>query len=201
MVQSAHAWGWTIEAHHEPWQGDLALQRIVGGNMRRWKMEGYTHLLRLDAFDMVMIGPPSELEEKMAIYNNPPLICSAECGCWPASYRMDEYPERLHPWWFAHSPLTFDLRQDAPVRYWQMPERGYGTDQYHLADLVIEGVIPIDRGQHIVMSAAHVNPFSDAFVIEGDRVFNKLTGGRGLVLHGNGRTDISWAPKRARTQL
>lgn len=196
MVESAHAWGWTIEAHHEPWQGDLALMRIVAANMRRWRKEGYTHLLRLDAFDMVMIGPPSELETKLAIYGSPPLLCSAEAGCWPGDYRKEEYGPREHQWHYAHSPLTFDLRQETPERYWQMKDRGYGTDQFHLADLVIDGVIPIDRGQHIVMSMAHVNPWTDAFDIVGDRVHNRITGGTGLVAHGNGRTDLSWVPMK-----
>ena len=197
MLQSCKSWGWPrVQPHFMPLDIDTVRFGTFAKRFNEWRQEGYTHACWIDAFDMVCVGPPSDLEAAFAAYGNPALLISAEAACWPGDYRLADYPPRQHPWWFAHSPLSVDLRQEPEKLIDAMPERGYGSDQCHFADLILDKVpgAAIDRDTRVVMATAHCHPWTDCFAVEGSRVRNKITGCQGLFVHGNGRTDISWAP-------
>lgn len=192
--RSLERWGWEYETYVGEWRGDVYEHSLMEQNTPRWRDAGYTHVLKIDAFDMICVGPPSDLESAYAHYGNPYAIGSAEIGCWPGDYRRADYGPPEHPWWFPHSPLSYDLRRDIPQEWWDRPNRGYGSDQWHLGDLFLAGKIALDRDQLIVMSTGHAHPWEKWFAVEGDRVRNLNRDTLGLFVHGNGRTDISWVP-------
>lgn len=196
MLQTCRAWGWENEPHIAPWIGEMEYVAQFVGRFDKWRSEGYTHALNLDAFDMVCVGPPDELKLKLEYAGNPAVLMSAEVGCWPGDFRRADYGTPGHPFWFAHSPMTVDLTKRPEAILNKLTDRGYGSVQMFLADLAIdrEPGVAIDRAQSVVMSAAHCHPWQAVFSIEDGRVFNKLTRHSGLFLHGNGGTPLDWCP-------
>lgn len=198
MLQSCKAWGWANEAHISPFVGEMAYVDAFVSRFDSWRAAGYTHALHLDAFDMIAVGPPEQLPIALDRYSNPSVLMSAEVGCWPGDYRRADYGIPEHPFWFPHSPMTVDLRQRPEEILAMMPDRGYGSVQKYLADLILDGAhgVAIDRNQSVVMSACHCHPWDAVFSLENGVVFNKQTGHSGLFVHGNGQTPIDWVPSK-----
>lgn len=171
--------------------------RMFFASLDRYRADGFTHALRLDAFDTQALAPVSELEHAMELNDSPAVLISAEAACWPSDYpRAIEYEPRQSYFWFAHSPSTVDLRQETPARFFDIPDH-YAGDQTHFANLILdkEPGIAIDRAGHVVQSLGHVYPWTDAFELDGKRVVNKLTGSRPLFVHGNGMQCVpDWVP-------
>lgn len=194
---SAERNGWAIDPHTGEWPGERQMWQMFFDRLPHYKHNGYTHALRLDAFDTLCLGHASELERAWELSGNPAVLVSAEAACWPSNYpRAAEYEPRGSYFWFAHSPCTVDLRQPTPARFFDMPDH-YAGDQTHFANLILdrEPGIAIDRPGHVVQSLAHVNPWTDAFELDGGRVVNKLTGSRPLMVHANGMgTTPEWVP-------
>lgn len=191
--------GWDMDVRVNPvWPGEKEMWDLFWGSFPRYRDMGYTHALRLDAWDTITLGTTEELATALEYYGNPLLLISSEVGCWPGDYRRDEYPPTPHGWRFAHSPLTADLRIDEAA-YKDSSHTGYGADQHHFADLIIDKRVGVahDTNCMVVQSLGHAHPWEQHFDIMGHRVQNKHTGSIPLFLHGNGRCDMSWCPEPA----
>lgn len=200
MVESCMRWGWELDQITGEWSGDVACQlRPFAERLPRYREAGYTHALRLDAFDVIMTGPPAELAAAFGFYGNPVLLMGAECAIWPSDYkRAAEYGVRGGPWWFAHSPLAIDLEQDLPADYLNPPSDAYGHDQHWLADLLLDKRpgVAIDRQCLWLQSLGHCQPTGDFFTFENGRLKNKLTKTLPLAAHGNGGDSMDWIPAK-----
>ena len=195
MLDSCQKWGWPVALHLDEFPGDYRFWHRFFSMIPRYRDQGYTHLVRLDAFDVKAVGPPSKLAEALEAHGNPAVLISAEFNTWPMNYRANDYPPKEHPWWYAHSPLTVDLTQPIPPRFLEMPDRGYGSDQMHFADLVLDETpgVAIDRDCRVVQSMCGT-PLS-VFKITSGRVYNLVTGTFPLFMHNNGGGCVpAWIP-------
>lgn len=193
MKQSCEAWGWTVDAHPHPWRGDIQRWSVFKEQLSRYRNEGYTHALALDALDVVALGPPDQLRPKLAFYNDPAVLIAAEGAPWPNNYRAAEYPERRHLFWYAHSQIVVDLRQELPARFLDF-HHDHDCDQQHFADLILDKVpgVAIDRQCQVVQSLAHAHPWQYYFDAQGERFRNRITGSYPLFAHGNGGAPMDW---------
>jgi hypothetical protein len=197
--------GWDMDPRVDScWPGEREMWGLFWESFPRYRKEGYTHALRMDAWDTIALGTPNELAAALFYYGNPTMLVSAEVGCWPGDYRRDEYPPTPHGWRYAHSPVTVDLQLESG-KHKLLPEEsfkeykhtGYGADQKHFADLVIDKRAGVrhDTNCMVVQSLGHAHPWQNHFDIMGHRLQNKHTGSVPLFLHGNGRCDMSWCPE------
>lgn len=197
MQRSCLANGWELDIHYGDWHGDAVSQvGTFARQLPKYRESGYRFALRLDNFDIIALGSPGELPAAMEYHGNPVLLMAAELAAWPGDYRLSEYPPRVHPWWFAHSPLVVDLSQELPAEYLTIRDESYGSDQKHFADLILDrrAGVAIDRDCLVVQSLGHCQPWAKFFAVEGKRVRNRITRSLPLFAHGNGRTDMSWVP-------
>lgn len=207
---------WTLSTHeHHPglqrfqrscldkgWQMDLRLVstlnesemwRMFWASLDGYRAEGYTHALRLDAWDTIALGPPADLARALAAYDSPALLISAELAAWPGDYRKEEY-QGTTPWKYAHSPLTVDLSQELDPAVFHNTHEGYGADQKHFADLILSKIpgVAHDTQCRVVLALGHAHPWQEHFDRAGGRVRNVHTDSWPLFTHGNGRTDDTW---------
>lgn len=195
MQRLAKAKGWDIDARIGPWPGEHEMWQMFWDSLPRYKAEGRTHALRLDAWDIIPLGEPFELLGALYAYANPALLVSAEVACWPGDHRKSEYPPSWSPWMYAHSPATVDLGQALPEQLFQNRHAGYGADQKHFGDLVLDKVpgVAIDHQCRVVQTLGHCHPWQSFFdKMPTGRLLNKLTGTQPLFCHANGRCDDQW---------
>ena len=176
------------------WRGWGYRLRLVLSQAESLRRAGFTHLINLDAFDVLAQGPPSELEAALSPYKDAALVLAGEKGCWPDTTLAShaKYQAVESEWRYAHSQFVYNLSKPLPFR----PEAIIDTvdDQDFLARQYLgctDGSIVVDSECRVVQSIAHCNPWQDFFEFD-ERVKNKVTGTTPIFAHGNGGTDMFW---------
>lgn len=184
------------------WTGWVGRLRAVLAQADPLRFLGFTHLIHVDAFDVICLGRPEELEPALADAGNPAMLMAAESACWPDSHRAAEYPPRELPWHFCHSQYVLDLNQRPP--FGLGVDLDHEDDQRHLTNLYLAGTpgIVLDTKCRVIQSIAHNHPWYNFYDIREDkRVVNKVTKTAPIFFHGNGKTDGSWIPGWVSTQV
>lgn len=154
-------------------------------------LEAEETVLFVDAHDTILIGSGAEIEAKFRALGDP-FLCSAERNCYPVAEWAERYPPCDTPYRFLNSGvwmgevgftralfeqmqvarLPAELNDQRLFTEWWLSYRGFTLDR-------------------------QCTLFQSLFGAEQDLVFeglclrNVLTGTYPLVLHGNGRTDMS----------
>lgn len=191
LLTSLRKWKWDFTILRDPqWLGfGRKFKRTVAHCKELAERTDYTHVISIDARDFIAVGPPEEFTAPIV-----PLLISTEKGCWPDSHLASEYPKCDTPWKYAHSPFTIDLTRLELLH----PEwlQDWEDDQRHVTKLffgIEERFVALDYRGDVVQSVAFCLPnWQDSFEINGDRISNKLTGSKPLLLHANGGTETEW---------
>lgn len=195
LKQSLSFWGWAFAEIKEPWKGlGNRLKRVLH-HARLLRNDGFTHVIHVDAFDVLAIGPREEFEGVMESYGNPALLMAVEGGCWPNATLAERYGERKSLWWFPHSQFVLDLRQPEPPKFDDLPDDIDDQVKFHEIALGNHPGVVLDRGCRLFQSIAHSHPWEEWFGVEAQRVRNLKTNSLPLFAHGNGRTDMAWVPR------
>ncbi len=186
--------GWELDLRLVQRLDEPTMWRMFWDSLPSYRDHGYTHALRLDAWDTIALGEPEELPAALEKCGSPALLISAELAAWPGDYRKTEYPPHASPWKYAHSPLTVDLGKTLDPAVFVNTHQDYGADQKHFADLILSHVpgVAHDVQCRVVQSLGHAHPWQEHFDRAGDRVRNVHTDSWPLFTHGNGRTDDTW---------
>jgi hypothetical protein len=195
LKATCHKWGWNIHIVTGKWKGwGHRLKRVLGeaDTLRRI---GHTHLIAVDAYDVVAVNSLNGLEKALESYAFPALLMAGEAGCWPDAGRMKDYPPRQTHWWYAHSQYILDLAQPLPDKFGQLNDGD--DDQRHITNILLDGTngVAIDTQCRVFQSIAHCNPWQQFFEVTGDRIYNRHTKTWPMFAHGNGGTDMTWVPK------
>ena len=208
--RSLAKWGWPLVLVHEMYWGGFGRKlKACAEAAATARGAGHSHAIFCDSYDVVFVGPPSALVE-----SHPPLLLATEAACWPpCPVREAEHPECDTPWRFAHSQLLVDLRRLELLDLGGVADGD--DDQRHLMDVYLrhlrasraepalrqiqeatplECQVGLDTRQEVFCSIAHSHPWFERYAVGDDRVVNKLTKTRPVMVHGNGRTDMSWVP-------
>jgi hypothetical protein len=203
LVASCHQWGWPIRLVHSEWRGwGWRLKRVLAQS-NRLRQEGFTHLLHLDARDVLMLAPVGRFAEVMAHYDHPPLLLATEHNCWPGEAKkwedIPKYQEskRVSRWPFPHSQYCLDLTKPVPAGFGQCGDTI--DDQLHCHETFVndtDGKVKLDNECRLVQSIAFSSPWENFFELDEDnprgRLANRLTGSRPLAAHANGGTHMHW---------
>ena len=196
LRRSCAKWGWPLVEVVSEWQGEGHRLKSVLAESGELRDQGYTHLVHVDAFDVLAVGPQLGLFNSLKLCGEPPLLLSCEAALWPYSPMAEAaYGPKQSHWWYAHSQFVLDLRQPMPRGFGELANDA--SDQQHLHNLVMAETpgIKLDRDCRIIQSVAHCVLWQDFFEVVGGRIVNKLTGSMPLFAHMNGRTDGSWVPQ------
>lgn len=164
------------------------------------KETDYTHILHIDAFDVIVLGRPDQLLERFLEFDHPWVSC-AEVNCWPDAARAGDYPACDSPWRYLNSGAYLAERQylaDCLERWGGARINPAADDQRFLTDRYLQepGVILLDTGCRLFQSLLggwHLFDSGPGWL------HNRLTGTHPLVLHHNGGADIRqlkdiWGP-------
>lgn len=65
-------------------------------------LTNYTHLLHIDAYDVIVIGNEQEIFERYLSLGHP-FVCMSEVNCWPDISVAHEYSQTNSPWPYLNS--------------------------------------------------------------------------------------------------
>jgi len=94
--------GWEVYIEVEPtWTGYMA--KVHWAHKCARELTQYTHLMLIDARDVVLLGTPEQVMERFLAFNHP-WVCAAEPHIWPQSmFKPEDYPECEGPFRYLNS--------------------------------------------------------------------------------------------------
>lgn len=203
----------TVATRHDPGLDILiesmekfGLDYVVLGRDKHWKGFGtkiilleqylktvvpeYTHVVFVDAYDVIFLSGIEEIEKKYA--NNWPdkIVFSAELNCWPCAELSDRYPPSDSLWRYLNSgsymgPIArlLDLFKEYPPVF-EM------DDQLYFTKILLNQQSPIMLDTNCSLFQTTAFCYNNEYGAEGARLVNNLTGTMPVVIHGNGRTPM-----------
>ena len=152
-----------------------------------------THLFILDAYDIVVLGT---MEEALTLLDTTEGITfNAEKACWPHSEWEKEYPIVNSDWKYLNGGACFVKVDDFINLYEKRPIRDEENDQEVLGRIYLdkreELKMHLDTKCRVFQSVAfeHEGDFEYNYDIK--RILNLKNKTTPVIIHGNGKTDMS----------
>lgn len=184
--------GWTIFREVEPrWAGFNSKLRWAKKCSR--ELTDYTHLMLVDARDVVVLAGPDQVLEKFLEFEHP-WVNATEPNIWPiGSFQESDFPEAPTSYRFLNSGLYMFEREHAEHLWWEkwpeIPQNG--DDQRYLNTRYIEGYpddIKLDHMCELFQcEAGSYGQYTMSF----GKFHNNYTNTDPLVIHFNGGSRIS----------
>lgn len=143
----------------------------------------------LDAYDVLVVGPPDPVEALYREHYAGQIIFNAEKNCWPDAALADEYPPSDSPWCFLNSGCYLGPAGAIHQLLAEMDIHPTDDDQRLMTDAYLAGKVTLDTACRIFQSAAFAA--NDELCAINRRLENAITGTCPTILHGNGRTDMA----------
>jgi hypothetical protein len=221
LARSLERHGYAFRPVVRDWLGFHTKPAGVRDSLPSLKAEGFRHVCAVDAYDVLALGPPSELGP----YLTAGCLFGTEIAPWPPvpdANLKDKYPQHPEPaplWRYVNSggylgeidflgdyvlagefPLGVEWTSDDPQHLCHAWD-----DQLYMASRYLscpkrdtpEGC-HLDVGCNVFQTTAHTNapwnPRANTFEVGDSRVYNRKTGSVPVFMHGNGRDDMAWIP-------
>jgi hypothetical protein len=148
-------------------------------------------VIYVDAWDTIAVADMTELRSKLPECE---FYGGAEYGCWPDAYLIDKFPNLDRPYkylcggtWYAKTDLIIEMAE-------RFPNTQKDNDQHWLQKCFLklynEGRnVQLDNYGNIFQSIMLDDP--ETFVIENGRVTNTLYDTKPVIIHGNGKKDMT----------
>jgi hypothetical protein len=153
-------------------------------------LQGYTHFIFVDAYDVIFLEQLYEIENR---YHNSfagKILFSTEKNCWPDPSLAEDYPDNPSRWKYLNSgayiaPIKefLELTDKYPIEY-------ADDDQLYFTKLFLKEDIKLDYDCQIFQSYSFVA--DDEFKTFRGRLINNITHTLPAIIHGNGKTDMSY---------
>jgi len=146
-----------------------------------------TSFFLIDSFDCFVLGTMEEALSKIGRDKN---FLSAEINCWPHPEKSVLYPPS--PTVFKHCcGGAYYMDSQTFISWWEEKSiPGDDNDQVWLTDMVIKYKPQLDYYCDVFQNLCGV--LEPDFLVEGDRLTNKITGSSPIIFHGNGKTDMNY---------
>ena len=176
LIRSAKSNGMdlTVLGLGEKWQGFGT--KIILTRDYLQTLEGYTHFIFVDAYDVLFLKPITELPNK--------ILFSAEKACYPDWNKAELYPPNKSQWKYLNSGTY-----SAPIKeYLELIANNPVTfdvdDQRYFTDIFLKGGIELDYNCKLFQSFAFS---ADADFTITDTITNNLTNTQPSIIHFNGK--------------
>jgi hypothetical protein len=155
------------------------------------KQTDCTHLFIVDGYDIVVLGTMGEALQKVGHLDC--ILFNSEKGCWPYPEWAERYPAVNSDWKYLNGGACF-VKTDLFVRMFEgNPIDHKDNDQVNLADIYLNNRdrynMRLDTGCEAFQSIAFERPGD--FKYEGNRLINSKLNTLPVIIHGNGKTDMS----------
>lgn len=184
LVMSAQKFNWDISVICTEWKG-FGTKLIETYNYFKQNPD-VKELIFVDAYDVLILSTPQEVEEK--IQDRSKMLISVEAGCWPDSSLADKYPKTEHKCkyinsgsYYTPSKLFMDMFEANPPIYTD-------DDQLYLSLewLNNPSIGLLDYDCKIFQSYSFIG--EGEFGYNNGRLQNLKTGSQPIFIHGNGKT-------------
>lgn len=162
----------------------------------------YTHLMFIDAADVVLLAGPDEIMERYFGFNHP-WVYAAEPFIWsPDSFQPDDYPTPCVVYRYLNAGAS--IGEIGHLRHWfnlwPRPKDLPHGDQDWIAARFIENypdAIKLDTNCELFQCMCGSQVYPDPYVQVGaGKVYNRVTGTNPLIIHHNGGTNICDSDRR-----
>lgn len=198
--------GWAVEREVEQvWTGFTAKIRWARRCAR--ELTQYTHLMLIDARDVVVLASPDVIMERFLEFDHP-WVCNAEPFIWPPGmYLPERYPKCDTPYRYLNSGAYIAEREhllDCLTRWPDGGEelkefmKGRNEDGPYFSEKYLNepGSIKLDHNCELFQCMCGSQVGEKPFVtVEPGHVHNRVTDTYPLIIHFNGGTNIA-APDR-----
>lgn len=172
---------------HNRWRGNYA-NKLRTAFQASKELTDYTHILFLDAFDIVVLAGVEQIMKRFEKFNHP-WVCNSEPNIWPAGYahsfKAEDYPPCDSRWPFLNSGAYLAEREYLKECFerWEIPNRT--DDQWYLTEKYLHrpGCIKLDTNCELFQCL--IGGWW-AFESSPGRLHNNQTGTDPLILHHNG---------------
>lgn len=156
----------------------------------------YTHLMFIDASDVVLLAGPDEVMERYSAFNHP-WIYAAEPFIWsPRSFQPEDYPtpDMIYRYLNAGASIGEIGHLRHWFNLWPRPKSLPRGDQDWIAGRFLEywpNAIKLDTNCELFQCLCGSQIEPDPYVRVGvGKVYNRITGTNPLIIHHNGGTNI-----------
>ena len=187
LISSAQKFGWDIEVILSEWKG-FGTKLIEVANYFDNNPD-VKELIFVDAYDVIALSTPQEVIEK--IKDRTKMLVSVEKGCWPDSSLAIHYPEVDTDWKYINSGTYYAPRGAFMDMIEKNPPLYSSDDQLWLTIEFLHepSKFVLDYGCEVFQCYSFIA--EDDFEYKDGRVHNLKTNSKGVLFHGNGRTDMS----------
>lgn len=194
--------GWDVEEEIEPiWTGFTA--KLRWAHRCAAELTQYTHLMLIDARDVVLLAGPDEVLSCFLEFDHP-WVCAAEPHIWPTGmYEADDYPPCDTPYRYLNSGAYIAERTWLLACFNRWPAEGVkqralvakGEDGPWMTEnyLTYPGAIVLDHNCQLFQCLCGSDWLCE---VTPGCVHNRKTNTDPLIIHHNGGTDIT-APDRS----
>jgi len=187
LVMSAQKFGWDIEVICTEWKG-FGTKLIETYNYFKQNPD-VKELIFVDAYDVLILSTPQEVEEK--IQDRTKMLVSVEKACYPDSVLASEYPETRSEWKYVNSG-TYYAPREVFMELFEKDKPEYATDdQRWMTKQFLENRDKINLDYDCGVFQCHSFVAEDDFAYHDKRVFNLKIVSMPIIIHGNGRSDLS----------
>lgn len=181
-----------IEMHH--WTGFgsklLAARRALDELLK----QGYTHFIYGDSYDSFVLGPMSEIYGKVQDWGS--IIHSVEKANYPHPNKV--YPDVgiSHSWRYVNGGGFFAPIEKYIRAFDACPCPADLNDQVYQVDMYLQGLSTLERDCSIFQCYSFIDEGTPGgndgdFAYANGRLFNMVTRTAPVLIHGNGKTDMS----------
>lgn len=179
--------GVPLHAYTGPWRGFG--EKLLMGQRASAELTQYTHLMLIDAFDVIVMASAGEILTRFMEFGHP-FVCQAEINCWPDREKSSRFPACDSHWKYLNSGL-YVVERKYLGSLWQKhgPIDPSVYDQRWVIDVFLNdpGCIMLDTGCVLFQS---LHGSQQHLEMRGKRLYNRCTGTYPLVAHHQGGADI-----------
>jgi hypothetical protein len=179
------------------WQYDVLIHNYVAYGSKMLNAYHYalstdaTHLFILDAYDIVVLSTMQEALNKLPRISG--ITFNAEHMCWPYTEWSTEYPKIDSYWKYLNGGAAF-VEKNAFIKMFEAhPIKDIDNDQEVLGRIYLdhrnEFDMHLDTNCDVFQSIAFEKP--NEFSYNDQRLINNITKTIPVIIHGNGRTDMT----------
>lgn len=204
LIKSCQKYEWPLHlVQIGQWVGWGDRLKTVLAQIPQLKDQGYTHLIHVDAYDVVAVRKKSNDDCNFLKNCCKNIVFAAESNCWPDSnlrnHSIYKNSGRASPWRYAHSQFCLNMTTGLAI------EKGFGKipddydDQLHCHEFFLthynelkDEEMSVDYYCHFFQSIAFCHPYYTYFSVDNGIFCNRITNHWPAFIHGNGQTDMSW---------
>ena len=185
LIKSSDKFNWEIQVLVDEWKG-FGTKLIEVYNFFN-KNSDVKEILFVDAYDVIILSTPQEVQEKIKDRNK--MLVSVEKNCWPKPELSSKYPNTESEWKYINSGTYYAPRDLFMQLIDNNPPLYSDDDQLWMTNTFLNNQEHFVLDYNCEVFQCHSFVSSDDFEYKNSRVYNLKTKSKPSILHFNGKSD------------